>query len=94
MLLVLHFRQLQYRTDTDIFFSSVKFIFEYTCVQIFCHVLSDYLFVRCMGRESHSHGVYQDYIHQVGASEVIVTDHSWTQTGKKWEKISRDVMSK
>ena len=82
------------RTDTDILFSSVKSIRGYLCVQIFCHVLSDFLFVRCMQRESHSHGAYQDYIREVGASELIVTDNSCTQTGKKWEKTSREVMTK
>ena len=82
------------RTDTDILFSSVKSIRGYLCVQIFCHVLSDFLFVRCIQRESHSHGAYQDYICELGASELIVTDKSRTQTGKKWEKMSRDVMTK
>ena len=93
-LLMLHPRRLQGRTDTDTFFSSIKSIRGYTCVQIFCHVLSDYLLVRCMQRESHSHGAYQDYIREVGASEVVVTDNSRTQTGKKWEKTSRDVITK
>ena len=93
-LLMLHPRRLKGRTDTDTFFSSVKSIRGYSCVQIFCHVLSDFLFVRCMQRESHSHGAYQDYIREVGASELIVTDNSRTQTGKKWEKTSRDVMTK
>ena len=102
--LVLHLRRLKGRTDTDTFFSSVKSIRGYlssvksirgyTCVQIFCHVMSDFLFVRCMQRESHSHGAYQDYIREVGALELIVTDNSRTQTGKKWEKTSRDVMTK
>ena len=41
-----------------------------------CHILSDYLFVRCMQRESQSHGAYQDYIRGVGVSEVVVTDNS------------------
>jgi len=44
--------------------------------EIFCHILSDYLFVRCIQRESQSHGAYQDYIREVGASEVVVTDNS------------------
>ena len=61
-LLMLHPRRLKGRTDTDNFFSTVKSIRGYLCVQIFCHVLSDFLFVRCMQRESHSHGTYQDYI--------------------------------
>ena len=93
-LLMLHPRRLNGRTDTDTFFSTVKSIRGYLCVQIFCHVPSDYLFVRCMQRESHSHGAYQDYIREVGASELIVTDNSRTQTGKKWETTSREVMTK
>ena len=47
-LLMLHPRRLKGRTDTDTFFSSVKSIRGYLCVQIFCHVLSDFIFVRCM----------------------------------------------
>ena len=47
-----------------------------------------------MQRESHSHGAYQDYIREVGASETIVTDSSKTQTGKKWETTSQNVMTK
>ena len=58
-------------------------------MQILRHVLSDYLFVRCMQRESQSHGAYQEYI-----CEVLVTDNSKTQTGQKWERTSRVVMTK
>ena len=47
-----------------------------------------------MQRESHSHGANQDYIREVGASELIVTDNSKTQTSRKWEKTGRDVMTK
>ena len=90
---MLHPRRLKGRTDSDTFFSTIKSIRGYTCVQIFCHVVSDYLFVRCMQSESHSHGAYQDYIREIGASEMICTDNSQTQTGKKWEKTSRDVMT-
>ena len=91
---MLHPRRLPGRTDADTVFSTVKSIRGYWCVQFFCHVPSDFLFVRCMQRESHSHGAYQDYIREVGASEVIVTDNSKTQTGKKWETTSRNVMTK
>ena len=93
-LLMLYPRRLKGRTDTDTFFSTVKSIHGYLCVQIFCHIMSDVLFVCCMQRESHSHGAYQDYIREVGASELIVTDNSKTQTGKKWEKTSRETMTK
>jgi len=93
-LLMLHPKRLPGRTDADTVFSTVKSIRGYLCVQFFCHVISDFLFIRCMQRESHSHGAYQDYIREVGASESIVTDNSQTQTGKKWEATSRDVMTK
>ncbi len=93
-LLMLHPRCLNGRMDTDTFFSTVKSIHGYLCKQIFCHVQSDYLFVRCMQRESHSHRAYQDYIRKVGDSKLIVTDNSRTQTGKKWETTSREVMTK
>ena len=74
-LLPLHPRRLPGRVDTDTFFSSVKSIRNYTCVQIFVHVLSDFLFLRCMQRESHSHGAYQDFIREVGAAQLA--DINW-----------------
>ena len=43
-LLMLHPRRLQGRTDTDTVFSTIKSVRGYLCVQIFCHVPSDYLF--------------------------------------------------
>ena len=51
----------------------------------FVHVLYDFIFIRCMLREKNSHEAYQDFIREVGAPEVIVTDNSKTQIGKKWE---------
>ena len=93
-LLPLHPRRLRGRVDSDTFFSTVKSIRNYKCVQLFVHVNSDYLFVRCMQREAHSHGAYQDFIREIGAPEMIVTDNSQTQTGQKWEQTSRSVMTK
>ena len=91
---MLHPRRLPGRTDADTVFSTVKSIRGYKCVQFFCHVPSDFLFVRCLQRESQSHGAYQDYIREVGASDTICTDNSKTQTGLKWEATSREVMTK
>jgi hypothetical protein len=85
-LLPLHPRRLRGRTDTDTFFSSVKSIRGYKCVQLFVHRASDYLFVRCMQREAHSHGAYQDFVREIGAPELIVTDNSQTQTGKSGKR--------
>ena len=91
---MLHPRRLPGRTDADTVFSTVKSIRGYKCVQFFCHVPSDFLFARCLQRESQSHGAYQDYIREVGASDTICTDNSKTQTGLKWEATSREVMTK
>ena len=93
-LLMLHPRRIPGRTDADTVFATVKSIRGYRCAQFFCHVPSDFLFVRCMQRESHSHGAYEDYIREVGVSETIVTDNSQTQTSKKWATTSRKVMTK
>jgi hypothetical protein len=93
-LLPLHPRRLEGRTDSDTFFSSVKSIRGYTCAQLFFHVGTGYLFVRCMRRESHSHGAYQDYIRNVGAPNVLLTDNSRTQIGQKWTKTSRENITK
>ena len=44
-LLMLHPRRLRERTNTDTFFSTVKSIRGYLCIQIFCHVLSDFFYL-------------------------------------------------
>ena len=93
-LLPLHPRRLSGRVDSDTFFASVKSIRGYKCVQFFVHIPSDFIFCRCMQRESHSHGAYQDFIREIGAPEIIATDNSQTQTGKKWEATSRSIVTK
>ena len=93
-LLPLHPRRLCGRTDSDTFFSSLKSIRGYKCVQLFVHVPSDYLFIRCMKREAHSHGAYQDFIREIGAPSVLITDNSRTQTGEKWQSTSRGILTK
>lgn len=93
-LLPLHPKRLRGRVDADTFFSTVKSIRNYKCVQLFVHVLSDFIFIRCMQRESHSHGAYQDFVREVGAPEMIITDNSKTQTGKKWEATNRKLLTK
>jgi hypothetical protein len=93
-LLPLHPRRLAGRTDSDTFFSSLKSIRGYTCAQLFFHIPTGFLFVRCMRLESHSHGAYQDYVRNVGAPNVLLTDNSRTQIGQKWTKTSRENITK
>ena len=77
------------RTDSDTFYASLKSIRGYKCVQIFfCH-MAHYIFVKCMRRESHSHGAYQDFVRNVGIPNTLLTDNAQTQVGKKWTETSR-----
>ena len=89
-LLPLHPRRLEGRTDSDTFFASEKSIRNFTCVQLFFHVLSGFLYVRCMRREAHSHGAYQDFVRDIGAPNILLTDNAQTQIGQKWTKTSRE----
>ena len=94
-ILPLHPRRLEGRTDSDTFFASEKSIRNFTCVQLFFHVMTGFLFVRCMRREAHSHGAYQDFVRKVGAPNLLLTDNSQTQIGEKWTKTSsRDNITK
>ena len=72
------------------FFLSIKSVRGYTCVQLFVSVSSMFLFARCMRKESESHGAYQDFIRYIGAPNVLLTDNTQTQTGKKWRRPVED----
>jgi hypothetical protein len=93
-LIALHPRRLVGRTDSDTFFASVKSVRGYSCIQIFAHLAANLLFARCMKREAHSHGAYQDFVREVRAPNVLLTDNSQTQTGQKWTKTSRENITK
>jgi hypothetical protein len=92
--LPLHPKRIKGRTDSDTFFSSIKSVGGFTCVKIFVSLLSQFIFVRCMRREAHSHGAYQDFVRNVGAPNILLTDNSQTQTGKKWTATSRANVTK
>jgi hypothetical protein len=79
----LHPRRITGRTDSDTFFSSVETVRKFMSVQIFFCVLTKFLYVKGMRRESHSHSAYQDFVRDVGAPNMLLTDNSQTQTGKK-----------
>ena len=51
LMLMINSRRLPVYIDTDTVFSTFKFIHGYWYVELFCHVISDFLFVRCMQRE-------------------------------------------
>jgi hypothetical protein len=86
----LHPKRIEGRTDSDTFFSSIKLVRGYVCIQIFFVCLHKFTFVRVMRKEPESHGAYQDLIREVGASNTLLTDNAQTETGKKWMRMSRD----
>ena len=88
-ILPLHPRRIKGRTDSDTFFSSITSRRGFRCVQLFVCLLSDFLYVKCLRRESHSHSAYQDFICEVGAPNTLLTDNSQTQTGDLWRATSR-----
>ena len=90
----LHPRRVTGRTDSDTFFASVKLIRNFAHIQIFLSAISKFLYVKEMRKESHSHGAYQDFIRDVGASNVLLTDNSQTQSGVKWTRASRENVTK
>ena len=47
-----------------------------------------------MGRESHSHKAYKDFIRKIGAPVTLLTDNAKTLIGKKWTKTSRNNITK
>ena len=67
---------------------------NFACVQLFFHVLSGYIYLRCIKREAHSHGAYQDFVREVGAPNLLLTDNARTETGKRWTKTSRNNITK
>jgi hypothetical protein len=79
----LHPRRITGRTDSDTFFLSVKSVRKFMSVQIFFCVLTKFLYVKGMRHESHSHGAYQVFVRDVGVPNMLLTDNSQTQTGKK-----------
>ena len=82
-------RRLEWRTDSDTLFSSVKYICGYRFVQIFSHLLTQYLWIVNLRREKDNHGSYQDHIREVGTPNILLTDNAKSQVGNDWTETSR-----
>ena len=93
-LLPLHVRRISGRTCGDTFFSSIRSIRGYTCVQLFAALFADFLWVKCLRRESQVPGAYQDFVSEVGAPSELLTDNSKVQSGEKFAKINRENLTK
>ena len=88
--LALHPKRIEGRTDSDTFFSFIKSVRGYTCIQIFFACAAKLVFAQYMRKEMESHEAYQDLIREVGAPNLLLTRNAQTETGKKRTKTSRD----
>ena len=73
----------------DVFFSSVTSIRGYTCFLVNALLHSQVDDVRLMRRESEVCDHFQDFIRQVGAPNISVTDCASSFLGKSWKALLR-----
>jgi len=85
----LHYSRIPGRTCGDTFFSSIKSIRGFTCVQLFIAVTWDFLWVKLLRRESQVPGAYLDFCKEVGAPNELLTDNSKVQSGRKFQEVNR-----
>eukprot|EP00557_Chaetoceros_sp_GSL56_P014026 CAMPEP_0176478512 /NCGR_PEP_ID=MMETSP0200_2-20121128/1227_1 /TAXON_ID=947934 /ORGANISM="Chaetoceros sp., Strain GSL56" /LENGTH=1865 /DNA_ID=CAMNT_0017874457 /DNA_START=317 /DNA_END=5915 /DNA_ORIENTATION=+ len=85
----LHYKRIPGRTCGDTFFSSIKSIRGYTCVQLFVAVTWDFLWIKVLRRESQVPGAYLDFCKEVGAPNTLLTDNSKVQSGRKFQEVNR-----
>ena len=83
-------RRLEGRTESDTFFSSVKYICGYRCIQLFVHLLFQFLWIENLQHKKDNHEAYQYYIREVGTPNILLTDNAKNQVGKKWTETSRN----
>ena len=82
-------QRLEGRTDYDTFFSSFKSIYGYRCIQVFVHLWTQFLWIENLRQERDNHISYQDFIREVGTPNILLTNNSKSQVGKKWTETSR-----
>lgn len=85
----LHYKRIPGKTCGDTFFSSIRSKRGFTCVQLFVALTWDYVWVKLLRRESQVPGAYMDFVQEVGAPNMLLTDNSKVQSGKKFEEINR-----
>ena len=54
----------------------------------------DFLYIKCLRRESQVLGAYEDFCREVRAPNELLTDNSKVQSGKNFKKINRENMTK
>ncbi len=88
-ILPLHPRRIQGRTDSDTFFSTVKSIRQFNCVQIFHCVQSGFTYVKGLLKKQQAPTAYEDFIREVGAPNKFLTDNEATLISQKMTTTSR-----
>ena len=63
-------------------------------VQLFVALFADFLWVKCLRRESQVPGAFSDFVNDVGASNELLTDNSKVQSGEQFLKIDRKNQTK
>lgn len=85
----LHGRRLRGRTSTDTFYASLKSIRNFRAIQLFVHEPSDHIYCKLLKKESHSHIALLDFFRNFGIPNILKSDNSQTQTGRKWTDSCR-----
>ena len=87
-------RRIPGKTCGDTFFSSIRSIRGYTCAQLFVATTWDFLYVKLLRRESQVPGAYKDFCNEVGVPNMLLTDNSKVQAGRKFQEINRQNQTK
>ena len=77
-------RRLEGRTGSYTLFLSLNSICGYRRVQLFVHLLTQFLWITNLWREMDNHRSYQDYIREAWTQNILLTDNARSQVGKKW----------
>ena len=88
-ILPLHPRRIKGRVDSDMYYSIVQSIDGFTCVQLFVCIDSQFIFIKCMKKESIPHSSLQDFVCTIGAPNTLLTDNALTIGGERWRKTNR-----
>ena len=86
---VLNRNRLQETFCTDTWFGNEKAIGGFTCAQIFCGMISKYIAIYPMKKESDGPDALEDFIRYQGAPIKIKSDNAQMEIGKAWTMICR-----
>ena len=74
---------------SDIFFSTIKSIRNFSCFQLFAYKTTKFTKVILMTRKSHASEKYKDIVKHYGAPNKTVTENTRECTDIRWTSINR-----